>query len=95
MRGSEAEKQSIRYKFQALRIWNGFSSLFFTLNPNDIKSPLTLAMVDKGQFHMKSFSLNMSDAQAEQFLQNPDNHADPPLGVGSWGLFTVIFFTKR
>ena len=28
VRGSEAEKQSLRYKFSALRIWNCFSSLF-------------------------------------------------------------------
>ena len=36
VRGSEAEKQSVRYKFSALRIWNGLSSLFFTLNPNPV-----------------------------------------------------------
>jgi hypothetical protein len=70
VRGSEAEKQSVRYKFNALRIWNGFSSLFFTLNPNDVKSPLTLALVDKERFHVKKFSLDMSDFETEQFLHD-------------------------
>ena len=31
--GSEADRSSCRFKFVAMRIWNGFSSLFFTLNP--------------------------------------------------------------
>ena len=45
VRGSEAEKDSIMPKFFGLRLWSGCSSLFFTLNPHDIRSPLTLLLV--------------------------------------------------
>ena len=45
VRGSEAEKDSIMPKFFGLRLWSGCSSLFFTLNPHDIRSPITLLLV--------------------------------------------------
>ena len=38
--GSEAERDVLRFKFGALRLWTGCSLLFFTLNPHDIHSPL-------------------------------------------------------
>ena len=47
VRGSEAERDILRFRFRAMRLWNGFSSLFFTLSPNDIKSPLTIVFADK------------------------------------------------
>ena len=68
VRGSEAEKDTLRHRFRAMRIWNGFSSLFFTLNPNDIKSPLTIAMVDKEKFHVRHFSLDLSDVSTDAYL---------------------------
>ena len=33
VRGSEAQRESVHFRFRALRIWGGCSSLFFTLNP--------------------------------------------------------------
>lgn len=68
VRGSEAEKDVLRHRFRAMRVWGGLSSLFFTLNPNDIRSPLTLAMIDEGKFHVKHFSLDMSDADTDAYL---------------------------
>ena len=38
--GTESERDIFRFKFVALRIWNGCSLVFFTLNPHDNKSPL-------------------------------------------------------
>ena len=29
VRGSEAEKEHLRHRFTAMRVWNGLSSLFF------------------------------------------------------------------
>eukprot|EP00973_Karenia_brevis_P045969 6366832-Karenia_brevis.AAC.1 len=74
VRGSEAEKDTLRFRFTAMRIWNGFSSLFFTLSPNDIKSPLTLAMVDNGRFHLRRFSLDFSDSDADAFPTETLSH---------------------
>ena len=34
----------VRYKFAALRVWCGFSAIFFTLNPNEWSSTLTLKL---------------------------------------------------
>ena len=45
VRGSETEKDNIIPKFMALRLWSGCSSLFFTLNPHDIRSPITLSLM--------------------------------------------------
>ena len=68
VRGSEAEKEHLRHRFTAMRVWNGLSSLFFTLNPNDIRSPLTLAMVDKDQYHIESFSVDWKDNKYDSFV---------------------------
>ena len=59
VRGSEAEKDSIMPKFFGLRLWSGCSSLFFTLNPHDIRSPLTLLLVRTWarEENLKSFFL--------------------------------------
>ena len=45
VRGSEAEKDTLIPKFCALRLWSGCSSLFFTLNPHDIRSPLSISLL--------------------------------------------------
>ena len=68
VRGSEAQRDSIHYKFRALRIWQGCSSLFFTLNPHDIRSPLTLALVNHEHFHTEKFSLDLPDSATEEYL---------------------------
>ena len=61
VRGSEAEKDSIMPKFFGLRLWSGCSSLFFTLNPHDIRSPLTLLLVRTWarEENLKSFFLSL------------------------------------
>ena len=46
-----------------------FLLFFFTLNPNDIKSPLTLCLVDEGRFHVNKFSLDLGDAATDVYLQ--------------------------
>ena len=33
--GSEAERDTLRHKFLALRVWSGCSLFFITLNPHD------------------------------------------------------------
>ena len=68
VRGSEAEKSSLRFRFVAMRVWGGCSSLFFTLNPHDIRSPLTVALINKEHFDVHRFSLDLSDADADKFL---------------------------
>ena len=45
VRGSEEERDSLIFKFRALRIWSGWASLFFTLNPHDIKSPISISLL--------------------------------------------------
>ena len=52
----------------AMRVWNGFSSLFFTLNPHDIRSPVTLALTCHEHFHMERFSLDFDDEATEAYL---------------------------
>ena len=42
--GSETEKDTLLPKFFALRLWSGCSSLFFTLNPRDIRSPIIISV---------------------------------------------------
>ena len=43
--GSESERNILRYKFGALRVWSGCSLLFFTLNPHDIHTPLLVYFI--------------------------------------------------
>ena len=73
VRGSDTEKSSMRQRFIAMRVWNGFSSLFFTLNPHDIRSPITLVLADHDRFlsrhHAERFSLELGDAETEAYLK--------------------------
>ena len=57
-------------KFTALRIWSGCSSLFFTLNPHDIRSPITVLLLQDDQRLEKRFSLDMTDSEAEQYMKD-------------------------
>ena len=68
VRGSEAQRQTVHFKFRAMRIWHGCSSLFFTLNPHDIRSPLTLTLINAEHFHAERFSLDLDDAATEAYL---------------------------
>ena len=66
VRGSEAEKDKLMPKFLAMRIWSGCSSLFFTLNPHDIRSPLTISILQSDTEFKNEFSFVLNDAAAEQ-----------------------------
>ena len=68
VRGSEAERDDIIPKFIAMRIWNGCSSLFFTLNPHDIRSPVSLMLLQGHLQVGREFSLDLSDEETEQYL---------------------------
>ena len=68
VRGSEAEKDNLMPKFLAMRIFCGCSSLFFTLTPHDIRSPLVVSMLHGEGALEKIYSLDFNDAQAEQYV---------------------------
>ena len=68
VRGSEAEKDTLIPKFLALRIHSGCSSLFFTLNPHDIRSALTLSLLHGDSKIQSQFSLDFTDAETEQYV---------------------------
>ena len=76
VRGSEAERDNIRPKFLALRLWSGCSSLFFTLNPHDIRSPITLLLLQDDYRFEKRFSLDLSDSEAAEYATQ-FLHQDP------------------
>ena len=69
VRGSEAEKDDIIPKFMALRLWSGCSSLFFTLNPHDIRSPLTLLFIHEDTPVKRKFSLEMSNEEVTAYMK--------------------------
>ena len=56
-------------KFFALRLWSGCSSLFFTLNPHDIRSPITLVLLQADAKFERAFSLDLDDASAEEYMR--------------------------
>ena len=70
MKGSEAEKDNLIPKFMALRLWSGCSSLFFTLNPHDIRSPITLILLHGDARLEKTFSLDVDDATASEYMRD-------------------------
>ena len=69
VRGSEEERDTLIYKFRALRIWSGCSSLFFTLNPHGIKSPLSILMLQNDFKFEKKCSLDFTDAEAAKYTE--------------------------
>ena len=68
VRGSEGERDGILGRFSALRLWSGYSSLFFTLNPHDIRSPLTLLLLQGDQKWERRFSLDFTDEEAAEYM---------------------------
>ena len=68
VRGSEAEKDSLLPKLFALRLWSGCSALFFTLNPHDIRSSITMALLHGDMRLERQFSLDMPDADTEAYF---------------------------
>jgi len=57
-------------KFYALRLWSGCSSLFWTLNPYHIRSPVTLLLLQDGKRFEKTFSLDLSDEEARVYVKD-------------------------
>ena len=49
--GSEGEREVLWMKMLALRIWNGCSILFFTLNPHDFGDPLLVVFSNGESWH--------------------------------------------
>ena len=70
VRGSEAERDNLLPKFRALRLWSGCSSLFFTLNPHDIRSPITLTLLQGDSKFEKSFSLDQTDEELDAYVKD-------------------------
>ena len=68
VRGSEAERDNLLPKFLALRLWSGCSSLFFTLNPHDIRSPVTIILLQNDVKFEKVFSLDLSDEDTAAYV---------------------------
>ena len=65
--GSEAERDVLRFKFGALRLWTGCSLLFFTLNPHDIHSPLLVHFIGDREEHVERVSLDWDDDEMAQY----------------------------
>ncbi|CAK0905228.1 unnamed protein product, partial [Prorocentrum cordatum] len=76
VRGSAEEREGFIWRFRALRIWSGCASLFFTLNPHDIRSPLTVLLAQDDATLSRKFSLDMTDDEATQWMAD-FNREDP------------------
>ena len=61
--GSEAEREVLRFKFGALRLWTGCSVLFFTLNPHDIHSPLLVHFIGEREEHLERVYFDLDDEE--------------------------------
>ena len=74
VRGSEGERDTILPRFTALRLWSGCASLFFTLNPHDIRSPITLTLLQGDSKFEKVFYLDETyenlNAYVKEFLHD-------------------------
>ena len=55
-------------------MWSGCSSLFFVLNPHDIRSPMTLSLLQDDLKLERQFSLDLSDEDAEAYIGYIDSH---------------------
>ena len=76
VRGSESERDNLLPRFLALRLWCGCASLFFTLNPHDIRSPITMVLLQGDAKFETEFSLDLSDEETDRYIasflqQNP------------------------
>ena len=67
--GSEAERRTFRYQFVAMRLWGGCSSLFFTLNPHDIKAPMLVVFSNPGFVRMERVSLDWGDETMDAYYE--------------------------
>ena len=56
--GSEAERDVLRVRLGALRLWTGCGLLFFTFHPHVVHSPLLVHFVGADEEHVKRVSLD-------------------------------------
>ncbi|MEC9032278.1 MAG: hypothetical protein VYB15_10375, partial [Planctomycetota bacterium] len=64
-----AERAATRFKFLAMRIWNGCSFVFFTLNPHDIKTPLLIVFVHPERLGIQKVSLDWGDEHMRAYYE--------------------------
>ncbi|CAK0897224.1 unnamed protein product, partial [Prorocentrum cordatum] len=76
VRGPAEEREGFIWRFRALRIWSGCASLFFALNPRDIRSPLAVLLAQGDETVPRKFSLDMTDDEATQWMTD-FNREDP------------------
>ena len=65
--GSDAQRDTFRYKFAAMRAWSGCSFMFFTLNPHDIHNPLLIVFANTDNVHMERISLDWDDEEMKAY----------------------------
>lgn len=65
--GSDAERDTFRYKFLGMRVWNGCSFVFFTLNPHDIHSPMLIVFANADNHQMEQVSLDWGDEDMKTY----------------------------
>ena len=75
--GSEGERDVLRFKFGALRLWSGCSLLFWTLNPHDIHTPLLVMFIGDREEQLERISLDWDDEEMAQYYNR--NRAGNPL----------------
>ena len=68
--GSEGEREFLWMKSVALRVWNGCSSVFFTLNPHDIWSPLLVVFCHGETWQREKISLDWGDEKMREFYED-------------------------
>ena len=68
--GSDSQLTAYRYKFAALRLWNGCSLLFFTINPHDIHTPLLLYFIGDRDDGISHISLDWEDEEMASFYES-------------------------
>ena len=81
--GSESDQDYLRMKFVAMRIWNGCSAVFFTLNPHDIWSPLLIKFYNGEVFGQQQLRLDWSDEEMQRFYTEAKVKFDDLLSIGS------------
>ena len=99
--GSESERDLFRFKFAALRLWNGCSIVFFTLNPHDSQTPLLIHFIGEREEHLEKacpratyvliidwkhlFLLNTSTKVALEYNRMQNLHFHSIYGVAGLG----------
>ena len=78
LEGTESYAAGFRYKYTAMRLWNGCSLVFFTINPHDIHAPLLLYYVGDRDTTIGKISLDWDDDQMASFY---DEHKQGSTGI--------------